>query len=384
MEQAKNNKSRFDDDWSHKALCFYHDIYPLAKPFFPEHVIAENKFATCQCGVFKKFVEGACGSYQYRCGLNEVIRNGQGSQKRAHYTDLKIKINDEVYIIPLLTMQAGEIKKITQPTTRKHKLGTGKFYKGAFYMKLGEKHFLEWRLKTRCTEKLVELSKDQIRSDIAHFWYQNWSVHGLMEDIRDDRRVKRFVAIHNNKFVSGTSREACEKRIVIYAYALDGEPFDLTINGIRPRSKAQCDAIKAKLHKNKRRRAEPKALELLMKSEQASVSIPQDPMPIQEVQMYMNELDRRQIIIDNQKREIQNLKMQLHRQHTFYECTRGAIARQLPPPIQPYPPRPAPPTLLQFANPLPITKPSNLLNYNSMPQFPLNIGEPPLKKSKKN
>lgn len=74
-------------------------------------------------GRFDEIVED-CGKFKYRAGLNEIIKKGEGSQKKAHYTDLDIVINgNEHFRIQLLSMQAGEIKKLTQPSTRKKKIG---------------------------------------------------------------------------------------------------------------------------------------------------------------------------------------------------------------------------------------------------------------------
>ena len=77
----------------------------------------------CQCGIFNNIIKKY--EWKYRAGLNELIKQGVGTRKGAYYTDLNIRINDSMFKVNLLSMQAGEIKKSTQPSTRKKRLGTG-------------------------------------------------------------------------------------------------------------------------------------------------------------------------------------------------------------------------------------------------------------------
>ena len=100
----------------------YHTIYPIAKQFYGQQ-IAKSKWQTCQCGMFKEKIKHL--EWKYRAGLNELVKQGQGSRKGAYYGDLKIMINSTPFIIELLEFQVGEVKKTTQPTTRPKKIGTG-------------------------------------------------------------------------------------------------------------------------------------------------------------------------------------------------------------------------------------------------------------------
>lgn len=118
-------KQRGDLEWVHKSLCLYHHIYPIAKQFFNEEVIPEKQWKVCQCGKFNKIISDY--KWKYRVGLNEVIKPGIGSTKTAYYTDIKIRINDSIFNVHLLSMQSGEIKKSIQPATRKKILATGYF-----------------------------------------------------------------------------------------------------------------------------------------------------------------------------------------------------------------------------------------------------------------
>ena len=70
-------------------------------------------------------------------GLNEIIEEGVGTRKVHITQDLNININNQFYKINLLSMQAGEIKKSTQPCTRKKRLGTRTFHNDAFILQLG-------------------------------------------------------------------------------------------------------------------------------------------------------------------------------------------------------------------------------------------------------
>ena len=92
----------------------------------------------------------------------------------------------------------------------------------------------------------VKVKKEQRRSDVADFWYQCWGVHGILEEKNADLNCKRFFALHNNKFVQGTSREACESRIVIYVFSTDCSDFELEIDGKKPTSYAEYRSKKTK------------------------------------------------------------------------------------------------------------------------------------------
>lgn len=224
----------------------------------------------CQCGKFASIISDC--DWEYRAGLNEIIEEGVGTRKGAHYTDLNININNQFYKINLLSMQAGEIKKSTQPCTRKKRLGTGTFHDDAFILQLGARngvkgidagpYYIEWRLKKRFTKNQIKIKKSERSKDVANFWYQNWSVHGLREEKHVDLNTKQFVAIHNNKFVHGTSREECENRIVLYVYVGDGAPDIevMEINGKKLKSKDECERIRENLEEKKRRKLERKEI----------------------------------------------------------------------------------------------------------------------------
>lgn len=253
LEDAKNRKRRKDKEWSHKSLCLYHDIYPVAQPYFDEIAIPESQWKICQCGEFETVIKQC--TWKYRAGLNEVIKTGVGTRKGAYYTDLSININGQFYKVQLLSMQAGEIKKSTQPATRKKRLGTGTFYQDTFIQKLGEKggkkgvnagpYYIQWRLKNRYSRQKIPIKKGETSKDVADWWYQNWSVHGLREEKKVNLDTKQFVAIHNNIFIGGTSREACEERIVLYIFAGTNAPDIKTmeINGIKLKTKQECEQI---------------------------------------------------------------------------------------------------------------------------------------------
>ena len=268
MEGAKNRKRRGDKEWAHKSLCMYHDIYPMAKSFYDEAAIPESHWKICQCGKFDSIINQC--DWKYRAGLNEIIKAGAGTRKGAYYTDLNININNQFYKVQLLSMQAGEIKKSTQPTTRKKRLGTGTFHEGAFIQELGVKggtkgtdagpYYIQWRLKNRFTRNRIEIKKGETSKDVADWWYQNWSVHGLREQKNVNLNTKQFVAIHNNIFVGGTSREECEGRIVLYVYAGNGAPDieTMEINGKVLKSKIECEMIRKQMQEKKRKKMERK------------------------------------------------------------------------------------------------------------------------------
>jgi len=268
LEQAKNKKRRSDVPWFHKSLCLCHDIGPVAKKYFDEQSIPESNWKICQCGKFQSFINQC--DWKYRAGLNEIIKMGAGTRKGAHYIDLNININNQLYKVNILSMQAGEIKKSTQPCTRKKRLGTGTFYDGAFIQELGVKggkkgmdagpYYIEWRLKKRFARNKIPIKKGETSKDVADFWYQNWSVHGLREDKNVNLNTKQFVAIHNNPFILGTSREACENRIVLYIYAGAGAPDIevMEINGKELKTKQECEMIRKNLEEKRKKKLERK------------------------------------------------------------------------------------------------------------------------------
>eukprot|EP01084_Bolivina_argentea_P175515 303925_1 len=224
LANAKNQRKT--QHWSHKCLCLMHDIYPIAQNTVNTQ-IPSSHFNICQCGDYKSKI---ANDAVYRIGLNTILSQGGYKYKNAHFTDLVFKINGHSYTINLLQMMAGEIKKSTQPCTRKKILGTGTFFSGAFILKLGSDCYVEWRLKTRYAKKQVMVSADANcrRADVAEWWYQCWGVHGLRE--AEATKVTQFVAVHNNPFVgTNNSLSKCYERIVFYIHC--PEHYEVEING---------------------------------------------------------------------------------------------------------------------------------------------------------
>ena len=132
--------------------------------YFSQSEIPLSLMKSCQCSVS---LEGSylniakqLGNWKYRFGLDEIIKPGEGSQKTAYQKTLNIVINGkDRHEIQLLSMQAGEIKKITQPTTRKKKIGTGTFFDGQFAQMLGDKYLFVWSLKSADRKKKVGISQ---------------------------------------------------------------------------------------------------------------------------------------------------------------------------------------------------------------------------------
>ncbi len=110
---------------------------------------------------------------QYRIGMNEILDATGMKFKKAHFADLKITINKTESKIQSEQVSIGEIKKITQPSTRKDFLGSATFFDGAFWFQFNDKHFAEIRLKTRYTTERMEIKPNQHtkRADIADWWY---------------------------------------------------------------------------------------------------------------------------------------------------------------------------------------------------------------------
>ena len=98
-------------------------------------------------------------------------------------------------------------------------LSKGTFFDGSFIQKFGKHWYIQWRLKKRFTKERIQIKKGETSKDIANWWFQNWSIHGLREE--KNFNTTQFVGIHNNVFIGGTSREACEERIVLYIYCDD-------------------------------------------------------------------------------------------------------------------------------------------------------------------
>lgn len=225
----------------------FHEIYPIAREFYNAQSIPESHWKICQCGKLHDIIKQ--NEWKFKVGLEELIPEGAGKRSSGgYYLDLVININNRLYTVQLLAMLAGEIAKSTRPGTRKKRIATGTFYDGTFIQELGTSdagpYYVQWKLKTEFTHEKVKLNKHVVKNkNLADWWYQNWSVHGLREEADKDLHTKQFVGIHNNIFVGGTSREECEKRIVLYVYAGEGAPEieTMEINGIRLKTKKECE-----------------------------------------------------------------------------------------------------------------------------------------------
>ena len=134
----------------------------------------------------------------------------------------------------------------------------GTFFDQSFIQKFGDHWYIEWRLKSRYTRQKLEIKKDETKhNDVASWWYQNWSVHGLRESKQNNSAITQFVGIHNNIYIGGTAREKCEERIALYIYCdddINNKINTMKINGINLKSNEECQRIRAEKTKRKKMR----------------------------------------------------------------------------------------------------------------------------------
>lgn len=269
MAAVSENKQLNDVKWYHKIQCLYHDIYCIAKKYFNQELIPESHWKICQCGKFNKEIKD--DKWLYKIGLNEIT-SGSGINNKAHYSDLKLCINDKIWETQLLAMQAGEIKKSLQPSTRETLIATGAFHDMNFIQKYDGPYYVQWKLKEKYIKEEVKVDIKKKRKDVAPFWYQNWGINGIRETGEPNFETKPFVGIHNNRFIGGTSREKCEQRIVLYIYAGKNAPKieSININGIELTSRKEYEQIK----KNKQKRKKKKKAKANIKPMGGSIHSP--------------------------------------------------------------------------------------------------------------
>jgi len=231
LQDGYNGRHHNTNAWDHKQSCFVHCIYPIIQDHFSEEQISESLCSMCQCGQFCHELNNP----SHRTNLKEILEGMSFRNKKdALFATLKIVINGEQFELDLLKMMEGEIKKLTQPNTKKMIVGTGSFKDKEIVFKLGEHYSMRWKISARfLREKKHEIKVDAkaVRGDIAQFWFQNWCVHGIRAD-KDKQEIRRFVSIHLNRFVSGSDLMANARRISVYFHADRGfEDMNVSING---------------------------------------------------------------------------------------------------------------------------------------------------------
>ena len=240
MKKALRNKKKDDLEWSHKNLCLKHHIKPIASSRFTHDQVPSYLFDICQCGQsYQEYIENGSKQCQYQVGLNKLIKNGEGSQRFAHYTDLIININpknsnkNEHFVIQLHSLGIDAIRKLTSPSGKGKEIATGCFFNDYFIQEIGQNWVILWSLKNAYREKRLNVEREDSRRKAPVWWYENWAIHGLIEPKNTNFHCHPFIALHNNVFIGGTSREACENRIILYVYSKNGEEFNITINGTK-------------------------------------------------------------------------------------------------------------------------------------------------------
>ena len=165
----KNQKKHSDIEWIHKCSCFKHEIAPIIRNHFSNDKISGQILQSCSCPQYKGFISDI--QPLYTCSLLDIVREQKPwTTKNALFAQMNIQIN-----IDLLQGMTGEIKKLTQPNTRKNILATGSFWRDEIIMRLGHStYFVRFKLFHKFILKQIDtkqIDKKRLGADIAKFWY---------------------------------------------------------------------------------------------------------------------------------------------------------------------------------------------------------------------
>ena len=86
-------------------------------------------------------------------------------------------MNDSTGTVQLLQGMVGELKKYTQPGSRKWVIGTGNFHRDQIVLKLSETEYIRFRLYAKYCKSRISVDKELTGKDNAPEWYGVYIVY---------------------------------------------------------------------------------------------------------------------------------------------------------------------------------------------------------------
>lgn len=211
--------------WSHREICFQHTILPLLQNhnLLPHQQLTFDPSALgCQSGCGRTAIHIQRNSMSKVAQFPMSSLNLSFNNRTASMDDLIIEIhntnpnstNSSIphhpviarHHIKLQKLMASGIKRCVQPTTVNSMVCSASFCESELHFVLhaaAPMVIMGIGLRRDGNGKFLEVTipnSNDIPKSMAAFWYQNWCIHGIQEDMAT-HRLYQFIAIHHNKFL---------------------------------------------------------------------------------------------------------------------------------------------------------------------------------------
>lgn len=176
MNKKKEQKKHSNISWSHKTSCFRHEIAPIIRKHFSNQQIPSHLLKLCSCIEYKDVINGL--KPIYTCSLLDILNDKKPwSGKNAHFAEINFQINNLSLNLQVLQGMGGEIKKWTQPNTRKTIVATGSFWRDEVIIKIANStYYIRLKLFTKYIMQPIFVDKKKVPHDMSPFWYYYYCI----------------------------------------------------------------------------------------------------------------------------------------------------------------------------------------------------------------